>query len=240
MASRKEQKEQLRREREQREAEQESVQRRKQLVGYGAGGAAVLVIVAVAAVLLIGSGGGDKGKSGDSSAALPGGGSVPEQKITDLAAAAEAAGCTLKSSKGKSRDHTESLDVPITYNSKPPSDGKHFVEAAADGAYDTAPDQRKLVHTLEHGRVIIWFKKSMAADRRAGLKAIFDDDSFQMVLTPDPTKMPYQVAATAWSREPTPNGTGRLLGCPRMTDQTYDAIRTFRDEYRGNGPEATP
>ncbi len=239
MASRKEQKEQLRREREQRDAEQKATQRRRQMMGYGAGGAAVLVIVVVAVVLL--TGGGDSGgKSSSSGAVLPDGGSVPDQRITDLSAAAKAAGCTLKSYKGTSREHTDSLDVPVKYASKPPTEGKHFVQPADDGAYDNPPDQRELVHTMEHGRVIVWFKKNLDKDKRAGLKALFDEDSFQMVMTPDPTGMSYQVAATAWSREPTPNGTGRLLGCPTMNDKTYDAIRAFRDEYRGNGPEAVP
>ncbi len=68
------------------------------------------------------------------------------------------------------------------------------------------------MHALEHGRVVIWFKKSLPEDQRADLKALFDDDSYQMLLTPDPTKMKYAVAASAWLREPTPNGTGPPAG----------------------------
>ena len=52
--------------------------------------------------------------------------------------------------------------------------------------------------------------------------------------------MKYEVAASAWSREPVPNGTGRLLGCTTFNDKTMDALQAFRDEYRGNGPEAVP
>lgn len=240
MASRKEQKEQLRREREEREAEQKSAQRRKQLVGYGVGGVAVAAIIVVAVVVLTGGSGGGGADKGDSGAVLPSGGSVPDQKVTDLPEAAKAAGCTLTNSKGKSREHTDSLDVPIKYDSNPPTEGKHFVQPAEDGAYSDPPDKRELVHTLEHGRIVIWFKKNLAKDNRAGLKALFDDDSYQMVLTPDPGGMPYQVAASAWSREPTPNGTGHLLACKTMNDKTYDALRAFRDEHRGNGPEAIP
>ena len=61
-----------------------------------------------------------------------------------------------------------------------------------------------------------------------------------MILTPDPTGMTYAVAATAWNADPQPNGTGRLMGCPRFTPGIYDAIRTFKDEHRSNGPEAVP
>jgi hypothetical protein len=95
------------------------------------------------------------------------------------------------------------------------------------------------VHTLEHGRVIVWFKPSLPAEQRANLKALFDEDTFQMVLTPNDT-MPYAVAATAWSREPVQLGTGRLLGCDTYNEKIFDAIRAFRDEHRSNGPEPVP
>ena len=241
MASRKEQKEQLRREREEREAEAKAAQRRKQMVGYGAGGLAVVVIVVVAVVLLAG-GGGSSGGGGDEpdTAVLPDGGSVPERKIDELAPAAKAAGCTLESFKGKSREHTDDINEKVKYDSNPPTEGKHFAAPAQDGAYDKAPDVKELVHALEHGRIVVWFKKSLPEDQRADLKALFDDDSYQMLLTPDPTKMKYAVAASAWLRDPTPNGTGRLLGCTKFSDEAMDALQAFRDEYRGNGPEAVP
>jgi hypothetical protein len=242
MASRKEQKEQLRREREEREAAEKAAQRRRQLIGYAAGGAAVLVVVVVAVVLLASGGGGGKGggKSSASSKVLPDGGSVPGVKVKGLAAARQKAGCTLTSYKGRSREHTADIKEKIKYDSNPPTEGKHFQVPAEDGAYDTAPDVKELVHVLEHGRIVIWFQKSLPAKERAGLKALFDEDSYQMVLTPDNTGMKYQVAASAWTRDPVPNGTGHLLGCMKFSDATYDALRAFKDEYRGNGPEAIP
>jgi hypothetical protein len=48
------------------------------------------------------------------------------------------------------------------------------------------------------------------------------------------------VAATAWNREPEPNGTGRLMGCPEYNERVFDALRAFRDEHRSNGPEPIP
>ena len=41
----------------------------------------------------------------------------------------------------------------------------------------------------------------------------------------------YEMAATAWTR---------TLGCPKMNDKAFDAIRAFRDEYRDQGPEFVP
>lgn len=242
MASRKEQKEQLRKEREAREAAAKAAQWRKQLVGYGTGGALVLVVAIVLVVVLAGGGGGGggDGESDPAKGVLPDGGEVPEQKVTDLDAAAEAAGCELKSFKANSREHTEDIAEQIGYASSPPTSGKHFAEPAEDGAYDEAPDVKQLVHTMEHGRVIIWFKRTLPEKQRANLKALFDEDTYQVVITPDPTDMTYQVAATAWNADPTPNGTGRLLGCPKMSDAVFDAIRAFKDEERSNGPEPVP
>ena len=240
MASRKDQKAELRREREEREAAAKAAERRRRLVGYGAGAAVVLVSLIVAGVLLA-SGGGDGGGGGSGGAdVLPDDGEVPSQEVTDLEDAAKAAGCKLESVKAKSRDHSETLEEQIAYDTKPPTSGKHFNTPAEDGDYTTSPQPAELVHSLEHGRVIVWFKKNLPRDERANLKALFDEDQYQMILTPDPTGMTYAVAATAWNADPQPNGTGRLMGCPRFTPGIYDAIRTFKDEHRSNGPEAVP
>lgn len=239
MASRREQKEQLRKEREQREAAEQAGQRRRQLIGYGVGGGIVLVAV-IAAIALLAGGGSDSGSaaSGD---VLPDGGSYPEPK-DDVApaAAAKAAGCELKSYKAKSREHVADLAQKIKYASKPPTSGDHYQSPAEDGAYSTSPDVKEIVHGLEHGRIVVWFKKGLPADQRAALKKFYDDDPYQMFLVPDTTGMTYQVAATAWNRDPTPNGTGQLLGCPKFNDEVFTAIESFKDENRSRGPEPVP
>ncbi|MEJ7715788.1 MAG: DUF3105 domain-containing protein [Thermoleophilaceae bacterium] len=100
-----------------------------------------------------------------------------------------AAGCKVTNYKGKSREHVADLATKIKYDSSPPTEGSHYQEAAEDGAYDQAPDAKQLVHALEHGRIVIWVKKGLPKDDRAGLKALFDEDSYQTILTPDPTGM---------------------------------------------------
>jgi hypothetical protein len=244
MASRKEQKEALRRERERREAQAKAAAQRRRMVGYGAGGTLAVAIVAVLAVLLLtgggdgGSGGGEASASGDM---LPSGGSVPDRRVDDLERAADAAGCELKAvSGGGAGEHTQDPAESIDYDSNPPTQGRHFEVPAEDGAYEEAPDVKELVHSLEHGRVVIWFKKSLSEEQRADLKALYDEDTYQMLLVPNETDMPYAVAASAWNREPVPGGAGRLLGCPRYDEGIFDAVRAFRDEHRSNGPEAVP
>jgi Protein of unknown function (DUF3105) len=242
VASRKEQKEALRREREQRERAAEETERRRRLVGYGAGGAMALAAVVVVVVLLVsghhgggGSGGGQKG-----SELLPSGGQVPTQRIRNLNKAASASGCQLKHYKATSRAHITKLGEKVHYSSNPPTSGRHYYVPANDGAYAKAPPDTAAVHALEHGRIDIWFKPRLPRDQRASLKALFDEENgYQLLLIPRPN-MPYQLAASAWGRDPTPNGTGYLLGCPRMTDRSFDALRGFIDAHRSQGPEPIP
>jgi Protein of unknown function (DUF3105) len=238
VSHRKRQKEALRREREERERQAREAQQRKRMVGFGAAG---LMVVAALIVLVVVAAAGDGGGGGDEAAAqvLPDGGSVPEQQEFDLSAAADAAGCELRSVRAKSRQHTDSLGQRIEYDSNPPTSGRHYQFPAEDGAYGEAPQDEQLVHTLEHGRVVIWFRPGLPEDQRADLKALFDEDSYQLVLVPR-RDMPYPVAASAWNRDPVPNGTGRLLTCERMTPEVFDALRAFRDEHRSNGPEPVP
>jgi hypothetical protein len=236
MARRKEEKEALRRERERREAEARAAQQRKRLVGIG--GAVAIAAVAVVLIVVLAAGGGNGGSGpGDGGDVFPDGGEISEQAEFEIEAAARAANCELKDSKGTGvLDHTTSLDERVDYKDNPPTNGRHYAIQADDGLYQEAPTDEELVHTLEHGRVIIWVKPGLPEDARKDIRALFDEDDFQLVVAPR-RKMPYGVAATAWNREPEPGGTGRTLGCDSYNENVIDALRTFRDEHRSNGPE---
>jgi hypothetical protein len=240
VSHRKEQKEALRKEREERERQAREAKQRKRVVGFGAAGLIVIAALVVVVVAVAGGGGGGGGADDAAAQVLPDGGSVPEQRVFDLAVAAKDAGCELKSSKGSGvATHTNSLSEKINYDTNPPATGRHFQTPGEDGAYGEAPPDELLVHNLEHGRVIVWFKPNMPESERADLKALFDEDPYQMVMVPR-RDMPYTVAASAWNRDPVPGGTGRRLLCEKMDSKTFDAIRTFRDEHRSNGPEPVP
>ena len=239
MSHRKQQKEALRKEREERERQARQAKQRKQLVGYGVAGSIVIVVAVVLALLMLGSGDNGGGASA-SSDVLPDGGSVPEQAEFEVRPAAAAANCRLRTVKGSgAQDHTTSLDERVNYETNPPSSGRHYQIPAEDGAYSEAPTDEELVHGLEHGRVIIWFKPGLPSEQRADLKALFDEDDYQMFLVPR-KDMPYAVAASAWNGEPPPNGRGQLLLCNEFSPEIYDALRAFRDEHRSRGPEPIP
>jgi hypothetical protein len=219
VATRKEQKEALRRERLEREQAAAAAQRRKRLVGYGVGGGLALAALVAVAVVIAAGGGGGSGGSG-----FPDG-SVPDQKVADLEPAARAAGCRLINPRDEGRGH---VSEPVTYNTDPPASGNHNPIPGEDGAYyDDAPSIEALVHSLEHGRIVIWFKPSLPSGEKGSLKALFDEDPPGMIIAPEDT-MPYEVAASAWTH---------IVACPEMNPRVFDAIRTFKERYRGRGPE---
>ena len=90
-----------------------------------------------------------------------------------------------------------------------------------------------LVHTLEHGRIDVQYKKGTPAADVAPLEALLaeQNDGYHMLLFENTTGMEPQVAATAWTHS---------LTCPDMNDKVFDAIRTFRARYIDKGPETVP
>ncbi len=233
MASRHEEKEarkQARLEAEQQEARTHARQRRVQLV---AGGLAAAVII-VGAIVLVLSGGGDGG-GGDgpqqASKDIP---KLPAQKVESEKAAAAAAKCTLTSSPIEGRQHEERDFTEADYKTNPPTSGRHFPQWADDGIYAAAstPPLGQLVHTLEHGRIDVQYKPGTPAKTVKLLEAfVADNDGYHMVMFQNPTKMPSQIAATAW---------GKSLTCDTVDDATIDALRTFRDAHLDKGPELIP
>ena len=231
VASRKEEKERLRQERLERErAAQASSGRRKRVGMIVAAIVAVAAVAAIVAVALGGGGddgGGGGGGNGSTSKLFPDV-EVPAAKTKDLQAAAKAAGCVLSEPKNEGDDHVEEQ---VKYKSNPPTSGNHNPTPAGDGVHETPAQTERLVHSLEHGRVIFQWSAKAPANVRGALKAVFDEDKAIVVLTQNATAMPYQVAATAWDK---------LLACRTYNDRVPDALRAFREENRLKGPEFVP
>jgi hypothetical protein len=228
MASRKEQKERLKAERLQREREAAAAERRKRLVGYGAGGGlAVAAVVAVIVAIAAGGGGNGSSLSGGTQGEFPEG-SVPPARTANLDQAARAAGCKLEDFEEEGNGHVEGT---VDYKTNPPTSGDHNPIPAEDGAYTAAPETEALVHSLEHGRIVIQFDPRAPDSAKGDLNALFDELQYHVTLTPNETGMPFEVAATAWTH---------LLGCKQMDERTFDAIRAFYQQYVDQGPEFVP
>ena len=247
MASRKEEKERLRKERLEAERQAQSAGRRRLLLGYVVAGVLALLIVVGLVIAL--AGGGDSGGDGSAEAAgdnvnMEFGGKVPEGirvddrvgtpppevQNGDLTAAAKAAGCDLRlnlKDEGSTHLDPQSDDLP-KYGTNPPTSGDHYPTPLADGAFLDYPSPGSYVHSLEHGRIIIEYSPDLSEEDQLALKGVFDEDPAGVLFFPN-EDMPYEVAATAWTQ---------LIGCDTYEGAaTLDAIRDFRDIYRGQGPE---
>ena len=159
--------------------------------------------------------------------------SLPEPEFGDLGDAAKAAGCKVDDPALEGSQHEEKDFKASDYETNPPTSGNHVVppRQQADGAYSEYPDPIFTVHSLEHGRIDLQYSPDLSEDDQLALKGLFDEDFDGMLLFPNP-EMPYEVAATAWTQ---------MLTCDTYeSDATLDAIRAFRDTYRGQGPEAVP
>jgi hypothetical protein len=123
----------------------------------------------------------------------------------------------------------------VKYKTNPPTSGKH-AEAPyqeADGAYSETPDEKFIVHSLEHGRMEIQYSPDLPEEDQLALKGLYDTMYGGALLFPN-GNMTYEVAATTWTN---------LLGCPEYKgDATLDAIRAFGKEtwgrYGGEGAGA--
>ena len=236
MASRQEEKEARRKERIERERKDAAAAaRRKRLQLVGGGLLGLVAIAAVVVAILAASGGGDDEQEASAPAAGSAAAQLPEQQTTDMAAAAKAAGCTLTNPAFEGASHEQKDFAASDYKTNPPTSGNHFPDWYDDGVYEpgTTPNLGMLVHTLEHGRIDVQYKKGTPKADVAKLEALLaeQNDGYHMLLFENTTGMKYAVAATAWTHSVT---------CPEMNDKVFDAFRTFRSRYIDKGPERVP
>jgi hypothetical protein len=223
--------------------------RQRVLFGYIVAGLLTLALVAGVIIVIAGGGGSStndsdfpanahiQAQSGSTNGVAPDarlGTPPPPVADGDLQTAAQKAGCELRLDlPDEGHAHLTPSDPVPDYGTNPPTSGDHieFPLQQADGAYSAFPQPVRFVHSLEHGRIEIQYSPDMPESEQLALKGVFDASPPGMLLFPNP-EMPYEVAATAWTQ---------LMGCKTYKGAaTLDAIRDFRDTYRGQGPEDVP
>jgi hypothetical protein len=196
--------------------------------------AAGVVVIAAIAVGVVAFSGGSTATSGGS-------GSVK--------AAMVAAGCTYKDAKplppkNKVNFHADSptLTSKVKWATFPPSGGGHYGLWAVWGFYTSPVNPRQVVHNEEHGGVILWWGPNVPASTVNALQAFYNESPVAMFGTPI-AGLGDKVAITAWTGNPATYyrngdyGIGHLAICPGFNKA---AFTTFRNAYRGNGPEGIP
>ncbi|HEX2273045.1 MAG TPA: DUF3105 domain-containing protein [Acidimicrobiales bacterium] len=116
-----------------------------------------------------------------------------------------------------------------TYSVNPPAGGDHDPQAASAGNFtaESTPTDGQIVHAMEHGYVVLWYKPDVPADAQTRLRDLFAKHSRDVLLVPR-ASLPTPVAATAWER--------RLL----CGDADIAALDLFITSFRNQGPEKVP
>ena len=139
-------------------------------------------------------------------------------------AALEAIGCTYKRYPNEGRNHTSNPEAKIKYKTFPPTSGTHFQTPAPWGTYPVAVDAIVAVHNLEHGGIIVNYGSKVPPATVDLLEAWVAEDPRGMLMFPL-EKLGNKIALVAWTR---------LGKCTKFDE---DAYTTFRDAFRGKGPE---
>ncbi len=113
----------------------------------------------------------------------------------------------------------------VAYQSNPPTSGWHNPEPYPAGIYGNPLDPTKLVHSLEHGYIVIYYR-NLVQDELATLTNIVRNNQYKVILDPYANN-PARVVLTAWDHK---------QQCAGVNEQ---AIRQFIAAYREQAPESS-
>lgn len=148
-----------------------------------------------------------------------------EQIFLEHARRGQSALDTLEKPPDEGRGHG-APGASLQYGSDIPTSGVHDPTWVNPGVYDEVQRREKLVHSLEHGMIVIYYE-SPGADALKTLTAwteLYDKPWSGIVLAPKPG-LGEALVLTAWNR--------RL----RLQQLDTDAAAAFVDAFRGRGPE---
>lgn len=130
------------------------------------------------------------------------------------------------------KDHVAEGSV-ITYKSSPPSSGTHYGSTAPYGLSDKEIAEGMLVHSLEHGVIVLYYKPGLPDKVLQDLRDAYSSlppakyGKVKLVITPYP-KLQTPLVLAAW---------GRVLP---FTEFNYDKVRAAYQALVDKGPEDVP
>jgi hypothetical protein len=170
----------------------------------------------------------------------------------DVKATMTAAGCTYRDVKPLPPVHLKPSpnyhsDVPtltskVKWSTTPPSAGAHYGAWAVWGFYRTPVNPRQVVHNEEHGAVVMWWGPKVPASTVDKLEAFYNEEPTGTFGTPY-AGLGNKIALTAWTGDVARYyrngyyGIGHIAICGKFDEH---AFQTFRNAYRGKGPEGVP
>jgi hypothetical protein len=139
---------------------------------------------------------------------------------------AAAAGCApIETHPIEGRDHVDP-GTAVDYETIPPTSGPHYPTPADPGFYSAPVPEPTLVHNLEHGQIVIWYRPEAPAETREQIERLVEQEPVATLAAPyDNLPEPYDLALGAW---------GASQVCEGVSQEVVDG---FRARFQGRGPE---
>lgn len=151
-----------------------------------------------------------------------------EKTLENVGVAASEAGCeAIERPEEQGRDHIEEGAPHDPYNTSPPTSGPHYGTPAQPDFYASALPPEQLVHNLEHGQIVIWYRPDAPQETIDAIEALTEQEPGATVASPyEDIEEPYTFALTGWQ------------GLQRCTRVSQEVVDDFRRAFQGKGPEA--
>ena len=123
--------------------------------------------------------------------------------------------------------HVKEGESHEPYNSNPPTSGPHWADVAGPGIKDEFIPDELVLHSMEHGAAVVWYREGLNSNEVDKIKQAFNDSSGKkIILAREDLDVP--VALTSW---------GYLLKL-----QTIDEamIKEFIETNNDRAPEEAP
>ncbi len=105
-----------------------------------------------------------------------------------------------KEIQSQGQEHVKRGEAHTEYNSNPPTSGYHWGEGVGGaGIHETEVPDELLVHSLEHGAVILSYKSDLSEEQLTFLKEAFNKTSGKKIMVPR-KNLNVDVALTSWGR----------------------------------------
>jgi len=146
------------------------------------------------------------------------------------------------------RTHIQ-IGEKVDYNSNPPTSGNHYEDWTRPVVSDTVKDDRNILHSMEHGYIIMWYKcpgvgpsitdqpteattsasgsEGDCKQRKDQLSTIFTDKGEKKLIIAPRADLDTNFAVSAWTR------------LDKFNDFEQKRIEQFISAYRNQGPERT-
>ncbi len=163
---------------------------------------------------------------GQTSGSTPGG--SPAALGSDAAVSHPPSCASLEAPPDEGRAHLPDGETG-SYDSYPPTSGPHAITPAKPGWYDESPPIEQLVHSLEHGFIVV-YRSGLEATDEAALKTRFDalvTDGFGALISVPDESIKDPMTLTAWDR------------LQRCVSADPDAFEAFVRDHYAQAPEAS-